>query len=37
MRFTVVTKQGGSIVTKTPWDIVAPRLHGFNTTNRFKF
>lgn len=37
MRFTVVTKQGSNISTKTPWDIVAPRLHGFATRNRFTF
>ena len=37
MRFTIATKQGGAITTKTPWDIVAPRLHGFATINRFTF
>lgn len=37
MRFTVVTKENGGVTTKTPWDIVAPRLQGFATRNRFSF
>ena len=37
MRFTVVTKENGAVITKTPWDIVAPRLQGFATRNRFSF
>lgn len=37
MYYTVVTKQNGSITTKSPWDIVAPRLQGFATAPRFAF
>ena len=37
MHFTVVTKQGSQTTTKSPWDIVAPRLQGFATAPRFSF
>ena len=37
MRFTVATKEGKGTTITTPWDIVAPRLHGFATSNRFSF
>jgi len=37
MQFTVVTKQGSQTTTKSPWDIVAPRLQGFATAPRFSF
>ncbi|WP_042419752.1 protein-L-isoaspartate O-methyltransferase family protein [Comamonas aquatica] len=37
MQFTVVTKQGSQTMTKSPWDIVAPRLQGFATAPRFSF
>lgn len=37
MRYTLVTKQGQGHTTTTPWDLVAPRLHGFATVDRFTF
>lgn len=37
MYYTLVTKQNGNITTKSPWDIVAPRLQGFATAPRFAF
>ncbi|WP_284336466.1 protein-L-isoaspartate O-methyltransferase family protein [Comamonas sp. NoAH] len=37
MRFTLATKQDGQVTTKTPWDIVAPRLQGFTQASRFAF
>ena len=37
MRYTIVTKESKGTTTTTPWDIVAPRLHGFATSNRFSF
>ena len=37
MRFTVVTKNGQQITTKTPWDIVAPRLQTFAKAPAFSF
>ena len=37
MRFTIVTKQNGQTTTKTPWDLVVPRLQGFATAPRFTF
>lgn len=37
MRFTIVAKQDGKLITTTPWDTVAPRLSGFATAPRFTF
>lgn len=37
MRYTIVTKAQGQTATKSPWDIVAPRLQGFATAARFAF
>ena len=37
MRYTIVTKQNGQTNTKSPWDIVVPRLQGFATAPRFAF
>ena len=37
MRFTLVKRQGTQRVVTEPWDMVAPRLSGFATAERFVF
>lgn len=37
MRYTIISKQNGQTTTKSPWDIVAPRLQGFALAPRFNF
>ena len=37
MRYTIVSKHNGQTTTKSPWDIVAPRLQGFALEPRFSF
>ncbi|MEG2047407.1 MAG: protein-L-isoaspartate O-methyltransferase, partial [Comamonas sp.] len=37
MRFTLVKRQGNARTVTEPWDMVAPRLSGFATAERFVF
>lgn len=37
MRATFVRRQGNSFETISPWDTIAPRLHGFAEPSPFKF
>ena len=37
MRFTIVKRHGNERITTEPWDMVAPRLSGFATAERFVF
>jgi len=37
MRYTIATQTAGQTTVIQPWDVIAPRLHGFTKVSTFKF